>query len=466
MPGIQRGARDVQDCDPSQRVSAAPARCRVGPAPGQRAAVRLIADEDHPSQDDLPYAARLSPHFSAMKRRLAIAAVLALAVGIALTSWLRVSEASARARIVALAEQLEEWREAADFDREAAWGDTVEGAAWPHYERALEAVEAEPDSLRDRIAEAAAFTGEQDAAARAERSELLERCQEVLSEVHAGAHARDARIGDPGEGFGADAAKLVSTRALSDLAILFLCDAEGPEAQLDAVRAALDIQQFGRDLASSPLLINEMIGLVIIVPYGLDEWLRGGLAKELDTAAKREWLAGLERLERSLAPESVAVRGELELCASGILTGLEPDSGSVMDLLQWPIEDVASVARLHHHAAAFIEAFHGLVPTIEAHYRTPGREGYDALTSIGDELVEGGNPIAELCAPLFAPALLSRHTGRTRLSFLRHALALHLGVESAPPLDLFGSGVEVEELDGRVRISTTDFLGRVIEIEL
>ena len=294
MPGIQRGARDVQDCDPSQRVSAAPARCRVGPAPGQRAAVRLIADEDHPSQDDLPYAARLSPHFSAMKRRLAIAAVLALAVGIALTSWLRVSEASARARIVALAERLQEWREAADFDREAAFGDTVEGAAWPHYERALEAVEAEPDSLRDRIAEAAAFTGEQDAAARAERSELLARCQEVLREVHAGAHARDARIGDPGEGFGADAAKLVSTRALSDLAILFLCDAEGPEAQLDAVRAALDIQQFGRDLASSPLLINEMIGLVIIVPYGLDEWLRGGLAKELDTAAKREWLAGLE----------------------------------------------------------------------------------------------------------------------------------------------------------------------------
>ena len=466
MPGIQRGARDVQDCDPSQRVSAAPARCRVGPAPGQRAAVRLIADEDHPSQDDLPHAARLSPHSSAMKRRLAIAAVLALAVGIALTSWLRVSEASARARIVALAEQLEEWREAADFDREAAWGDTVEGAAWPHYERALEAVEAEPDSLRDRIAEAAAFTGEQDAAARAERSELLERCQEVLSEVHAGAHARDARIGDPGEGFGADAAKLVSTRALSDLAILFLCDAEGPEAQLDAVRAALDIQQFGRDLASSPLLINEMIGLVIIVPYGLDERLRGGLAKELDTAAKREWLAGLERLEGSLAPESVAVRGELELCASGILTGLEPDSGSVMDLLQWPIEDVASVARLHHHAAAFIEAFHGLVPTIEAHYRTPGREGYDALTSIGDELVEGGNPIAELCAPLFAPALLSRHTGRTRLSFLRHALALHLGVEAAPPLDLFGSGVEVEEVDGRVRVSTTDFLGRVIEIAL
>ena len=117
-------------------------------------------------------------------------------------------------------------------------------------------------------------------------------------------------------------------------------------------------------------------------------------------------------------------------------------------------------------AAAFIEAFHGLVPTIEAHYRTPGREGYDALTSIGDELVEGGNPIAELCAPLFAPALLSRHTGRTRLSFLRHALALHLGVEAAPPLDLFGSGVEVEEVDGRVRVSTTDFLGRVIEIEL
>ena len=466
MPGIQRGARDAQDCDPSQRVSAAPARCRVGPAPGQRALVRLIADEDHPSQDDLPYAARLSPHSSAMKRRLAIAAVLALAVGIALTSWLRVSEASARARIVALAEQLEEWREAADFDREAAWGDTVEGAAWPRYERALEAVEAEPDSLRDRIAEFAAFTGEEDAAARAERRELLERCQDVLSEVHAGAHARDARIGDPGEGFGADAAKLVSTRALSDLAILFLCDAEGAEAQLDAVRAALDIQQFGRDLASSPLLINEMIGLVIIVPHGLDERLRGGLAKELDTAAKREWLAGLERLERSLAPESVAVRGELELCAGGILTGLEPDSGSVMDLLQWPIEDVASVARLHHHAAAFIEAFHGLVPTIEAHYRTPGREGYDALTAISDELVEGGNPIAELCAPLFAPALLSRHTGRTRLSFRRHALALHLGVEAAPPLDLSGSGVEVEQVDGRVRVSTTDFFRRVIEIEL
>ena len=438
----------------------------MDPAPGQRVAALVIADEDHPSHDDSSHAARLSPRSFAMKRRLAIAAALALAVGIALTSWLRVSEASARARIVALAEQLEEWREAADFDREAAFGDTVEGAAWPHYERALEAVEALPDSLRDRIAESAAFTGEEDAAARAERGELLARCQEVLSEVHAGAHARDARIGDPGEGFGADAAKLVSTRALSDLAILSLCDAEGAEAQLDAVRAALDIQQFGRDLASSPLLINEMIGLVIIVPYGLDERLRGGLAKELDTAAKREWLAGLERLERSLAPESVAVRGELELCAGGILTGLEPDSGSVMDLLQWPIEDVASVARLHHHAAAFIEAFHGLVPTIEAHYRTPGREGFDALTAISDELVEGGNPIAELCAPLFAPALLSRHTGRTRLSFLRHALALHLGVEAAPPLDLFGSGVEVEQVDGRVRVSTTDFLGRVIEIEL
>ncbi|MEC8512103.1 MAG: hypothetical protein VX015_08155 [Planctomycetota bacterium] len=60
---------------------------------------------------------------------------------------------------------------------------------------------------------------------------------------------------------------------------------------------------------------------------------------------------------------------------------------------------------------------------------------------------------------------LSSQTGRTRLSFLRHALALHLGVEAAQPLDLFGSGVEVEQVDSRVRVSTTDFLGRVIEIE-
>ena len=127
-----------------------------------------------------------------MKRRLAIAAALALAVGIALTIWLRVSEAPARERVVALAEQLEEWREAADFGRDAVWGDTFEGAAWPHYERALEAVEALPDSLRDGIAEAAAFTGEEDAAVRADRSDLLARCQGVLSEIHAGAHARDS----------------------------------------------------------------------------------------------------------------------------------------------------------------------------------------------------------------------------------------------------------------------------------
>lgn len=401
-----------------------------------------------------------------MKRRLAIAFLAVTCTGGTLYAGLQISESSARARSEEIAEELAEWRAGIDVDREVLWGRAAEGAAWPHYERALGTIDAEARELRDKVLKAVGTMNGGDEITSIDRAELLERFRTVLADVRLGAHATDPRVGDPSLGFRAVYPKLRSVRALSDLSVLRLLMAEEPEEQLEAVRSVLDVQQCGRDLASSPLLITEMIGLAVLVPSGLTDHLRDGLVDRMSLESKREWLLGLERLERDLTVESVAIRGELEACAHGFLVEEESVLAASAGWIESIVDDKTYIFRMQHRVAEYLESFLELAPVIDDHYRASGREGYEALLEIGRRAENGGNPIAAVCAPKFASAMVSRHWNRTRLSFLRHALALHLGEESAPPLDLFGNGVEVEQRDGRVRVATTDPNGQVLEIEL
>ena len=393
-------------------------------------------------RDDLPSAARLSPRSSAMKRRPPSPPFRALAVQIALTSWLRVSEASAR--IVALPRSSSR----SGARRPTSTARRPSGHARGRRGRATSGLwRPSRRSLRDRIAEFAAFTGEEDAAVRAERGELLERCQEVLSEVHAGAHAS---IGDPEVGERGEARE---HRALGPRD--HLVDAEGPRAS--STRYARPrhpaVRRGPRELPAAHQRDRARPRAV-----RTRRAAPGRAGEGLDTAAKREWLAGLERLERSLAPG--AVRGELELAPAG-----SSPASSRLRLRDGP-PSVADRGRrvggACTHAAAFIEAFSycrpsGPLPHARARSSTPSPRSATSSWR--------GQPDRRAVRSLFAPALLSRHTGRTRLCSPPRPRAAPRR-RAAPPLDLFGGEVEVEQVDGRVRVSTTDFLGRVIEIEL
>lgn len=389
-------------------------------------------------------------------RRLHLVAAAAL---LAAGGWAWAEHDSARARALTarhLAE-LEAARAAWSFDREAPWGETRDEAAWPHYAAALARFASqEPEVGRatmQRILEVSTAGDDGDPQRRAQ---VLARYGDVLEDVRRGAHARDARVEIRWEeGFTAPVPKLRDCRSSSNLAVLNLVEAAGTERELDAIRGLLDAQQMACDLAESPLLIAECIGLALIVPPALGGHLQDGLAARLSVESKREWLAGLRRLEAGLSRSSQSLLGEAELAGRSLSAGFVPQwstgTGGVATRLEAWRNGLFLDRQVADHLG-LMRTLHGELARASA---LPGPEALARVQELQALHGEGLNAVSSLCLPRILSVATSRASARTRLAVLRHALELHLGDQGTLPEDAFGSGVFARRASGRVMVVTT-----------
>lgn len=380
------------------------------------------------------------------------------------------ANSAARDEIAVHLAELRAEREALSFEREALWGETVPGEAWPHYAEALEAMAPfQGNPLRTRIA--VALDPGVDAEERA--AVLAAVPKEAFTALRRGAHARDGEVVlDWERGFEAPLVKLVDSRALQHATGLRVLLADTPEAQIDAVRSLLDALQFGRDLVESQSLISEMIGCCLLSGESLGAEFDVGLADRLSAPAKRELLAGLRALEASVTVESRAFAGELELLAHAVANGWAMESPANASGLERIRDYVDGEVVFDVHVADHIRRMRELTPELAAAHRLPPLEIMDRVAEIRAEVEASGNPLSRQVTVPFPSVVHSRLRARARLSFLRCALEVHLGEEGAPPLDAFGLGVTVGVEDGRVRVSTplpqpyTGSHHRVLEVVL
>ncbi|MEL6907315.1 MAG: hypothetical protein AAFP22_18045, partial [Planctomycetota bacterium] len=110
---------------------------------------------------------------------------------------------------------------------------------------------------------------------------------------------------------------------------------------------------------------------------------------------------------------------------------------------------------LRAEVAEHLELVSAAIPGIENAYALPGEDAQVRLEAIRGSLDAAKNRITEAMSGAPRSAMFSRMSGRARLSFLRRALELHLGVAGEDPLDVYGTGVSVERSGGTVRIETS-----------
>ncbi|MEL6715708.1 MAG: hypothetical protein AAFP86_18145, partial [Planctomycetota bacterium] len=214
----------------------------------------------------------------------------------------------------------------------------------------------------------------------------------------------------------------------------------------------------------------EAIGLDALVVPALGSHLAGGLAHRLSREAKEEWLAGLRVLESAVDPASIALSGELEAFAQTFFT----DRGALRDEGRGPIDSRLVRWRealfLRAEVAEHLDLVSAAIPGIEGAYALPGKDARVRLDAIRGSLDAAENRITEAMSRTPRNAMLSRMYHRARLSFLRRALELHLGVAGAEPLDVYGTGVAVKRSGGTVRIETSipgeTGAGGVLEVTL
>lgn len=335
--------------------------------------------------------------------------------------WLQSAiERSHESRFAAHVERIRGEHAAMDFQREALWGDTAEEAAWPH------------------LLQLAEF-GSWDGLSRARRATALHL-------LHRAAHARDARI--PPRDVDLESDTYIDLEELEELICTRVMAAGSEEEQLAAIGTVLDLQQVCCDILSTPtrdmaqlahvhVAVPTVLGIMGLIPAG-----------HLCPAARLRWLEGLDQLcERY------------------------PDSPPGFSWLM-PWHEMDADDRAHF----FDEWSLDLPDVIDA------MDAFERVRPRWEELLANGAPdlasraeALEAEMALRSPAIVGlafrEHLstlapnwiiGRARLEFLRHALALSLGREDAPPFDPYGTGVNVERAGGRVRVWAESSRGGIL----
>lgn len=342
--------------------------------------------------------------------------------------------------------------------REALWGETVEGQAWPLYRECLALVD-ESDKHSQRIT--ATLDPDSDPA---DRRALVAEAAPLFELLEQASHSRDVTSDiDWEQGSSAEIIKLRVTRHVCLLAVaraLVLME-DGEDVQ--AVRAILDVQQMARDLAAGSILIEEMIGCALLVPPGLDDCLAAGQFAGLSEAARIEWLDGLRRLRANLPRGSRSLRGEVQMFAQTVSTGLE-EAGTferVMPNMPAGWRFKYSWAAI---AADYLRDADGIIDDIESCYQLQGQGAFARMNEVCADFTERCNPIALCVFPKMESALRARFYNLAKLSFLEHGLALEHGQTPEVPEDFFGRGVQVVRGAAGLRIWTEMPKGRSIEI--
>ena len=327
-----------------------------------------------------------------MKRSLAIASATLLGLGaVGLTSHHRTNRAWA-SMLVQL-DALEAERLARPAEREALYGETTDGSAWEHYWRALDAV-AELGDLRERGFRA---TRPENDAQRRDRDALVAEAGDALEHLHRGAHARHAASSvEFRRGIDSRIPKLVNARALAWIACAKLQMYAGKKNETEGLRAVLDVQLFARDLASSPVVLEEMMGCTLLVHECVQHFVatRG---HTLSDDAKRTWLAALDQLAASIPAQSHAVLGDIERVGRAIEIGTSrkaglPGSRALNPGWRYAFSDRLAAADYVHRGAAW-------GAELVALQRLPRAEMYAAARQIHDRAEDDKNPYVDLAIP-------------------------------------------------------------------
>ncbi len=392
------------------------------------------------------------PKKSTLLKLTALALAPVLAVGITVRRDIDRAWEELDVRLDALAHE----REARPTLREALYGETVDERAWPHYEEALAGIAAALDKRPRTYNAAEASTPEE----RAERDALLAELDDAFAALRRGAHARDARTAIEWDiGWQASGPRLSNTRMLAIHAVANAQASVERGKDRAAVETLLDMHQFGRDLACSPCLIEEMIGLSGLAPEHLLQWLATGGAHAMSADQKLRWLAGLDALLGNMPRVSHGIVGDVELTGRALQRTIAPAAPVIPGFrVLWRGPDFEPGWRhrfsWRYAATDFVIRGASLGQRIEAAGALEPVAAHEQLRTIQQEVELDRNPLLHMFAPKALSAWTSRRYCLGKLDFLRHALALHLGQEPELPVDPFGNGVQVEVTEQGVRVFT------------
>lgn len=349
-------------------------------------------------------------------------------------------------------------RRSRDADRAAAYGATMEGSAWAQYEVAFERMdevwEALPvrnfDALEDRTPEG-----------RAKRDLVLRDLEPAFEALHRGAHARDARTGmDLADGSLEGVRSLTRAHYLGRFAIARATALVERGEDMEAVATLLDVQQMGRDLAAASFLIEEMMGLGVLVDPYLLQWLGDESTPQLSKEAKAAWLDGMDRIRATMPATSPAWTGELERFGRDFQRAGEPTEPNVPGLKSagWrgPSTGPGFAYQFSWRSAAadLMERGPEFAQRADAACQLEPALVLAALSELQAEAAADDNPLVEHFFRSLDSVGKSRIYSMAKFDFLRHALALQLQRQSDVPADPWGHGVRVEVEPDHVRVWT------------
>lgn len=383
-----------------------------------------------------------------------VAAIPLLAVGVTVKRGIDDRWEQMAARV----DEMGAERRSMNTARAAAYGATTEGSAWTHYvaafERTNEVWEGMAirnfDAVEDRTPEGLA-----------KRDLLLRELAPAFAALRRGAHARDARTGVNLADGSLDGVRLMTrAQTLGTFAIAQAVAQVERGEDMDAIATLLDIQQLGRDLTVAPCLIEEMMGLGILVnPYLLD-WLADESAPQLSMEAKAAWLEGMDRIRATIPATTPAWKGELERFARDLQRAGEPTEPNVPGLKSVGWRGPSTGPGLKYHfswrsaAADLLERGPDFVHRVDAAYQLTPAPMLKALHDLHAELAVDDNPLVEQFFRNVVSTGKSRIFCMAKLDFLRHALALQLGRPAEAPADPWGHGVRVKVESNGVRVWT------------
>ena len=326
------------------------------------------------------------------------------------------------------------------FERDALVGEAQPGKAWDAYRVALDAaaaVRAEHGEAANLApARIAKLTNEQ-------RRQALVPFEPALAALREGVRRRDARFplrwDDPIEG---QLDNLLVARDLVNAAVvradLMLVD--GRDA--DAVDLLLDGAVFGADFMRSPLLIQQMIGLALVVISTEEAWDEARIA-QLDAVEMVRLRDGLVELDQRV--ESCLSEGSL-------------DTALMVQRLQQPVHHQAFVGELGVFGSwRYGFSFDLMAAECIAELRAaeddlrrqttldwPARQVL--ANQLHERMVATGNPMLRVSAMNLAAIETSLRTGLARLRLLRAELMWRCSGEVSTLPDPTGSADLVAEL--------------------
>ena len=205
--------------------------------------------------------------------------------------------------------QADAWQreiESRDRTREVLWGESVEGEAWPHYERAM----THTGSIHDANARSARAWWDHSDGKPSELEELACSAQPAIQALRLGARCSigSRQVELDVERF--HTVSLAQARALVNLCHTHFRSSIDAGEQAEASRTLLDLLQFARDVGESPLPIDEMLGFALLA-ISYEHLVEDQVWRAFSDASVQIIEGALDSIDRSLSQRVTNFEGEL-----------------------------------------------------------------------------------------------------------------------------------------------------------